>query len=815
MLRRPLHSTLLWHKFKALIRLGAPLSILIATQAASAFDHVFCQQLENPECQSLWILRPAIKTCEIEKQIFGCEKLVQEKIIPSDKVMTCNARELCEKHAGIYDPKACLDSFKNFAIEFADLISFIVGGTVQAIQDLNWRLSQFEDQSSDQYRECDLSLKCKRVWFFAANPNLDFISDSDLKKMSLRDLIQDFQFLARREQWFTQARRRPVHAQDPIAVSALDWTYELLSKAAQQGVKLACLSPAAEFELRCYLTAEALGFVGTGAAIKAPAWAGKLLGQLRGINNDRRALSSLTKGEEISSAGASVARRNKFVARYETARVVSDQENQAFLELTHELSRVGNQPQRFVTLEARMKDLNKTYPDKALATTIVNRLKEIFAQEMKVFEPLYSSQSRKGFESYKALDFQAGSGKNALVESELQNVAERTMRRFRDDPELKALLREGDLDREWYVIGYGQSPDFATAAARAGRGTSELGGSGKAFGFESEFVSKVRAEDFAAFKDLQRTLAKKFQNTSLMRSSQTSDGTTLVTFDPRFIDRIRKLPDDERLIAQTLVDFKVHLKNDDVDLIRKYLELVNDFSLNPKPAQRKLVTFKDAIFGGATTDAEGLGSRNLEATARALAESKNHVDAVAKVRQQEQILTASVVKENQTVLELGRKNLGEGSEIVGMNSGDDIGFYANREFTLSEKRAYVKGLASTGNPSGYRVAFFPSRVEESSRILISTRGEEIGSLLRVNLGQTGIPAQKINQLTIGVDMPGRSPGLGAVNILIGKAESVQLNWVDRAAIKQALKRTLREYNRLLESKDMIGSYRYGTLDILP
>lgn len=350
----------------------------------------------------------------------------------------------------------------------------------------------------------------------------------------------------------------------------------------------------------------------------------------------------------------------------------------------------------------------------------------------------------------------------------------------------------------WFRGGVGFTADEANIAARASR-------ENKSHNSLMDFGSRELRELIWSWKvkaeKSRLILSQIFGRTPVF----TEDG--FLTAD--VIDVIRKSSTTAELIQRFRKKYRVELMPYQAEMFRRYLENVDRFAPGIYVVERRIASLEPAEFGGLSADFAGLGAKNLESTARALAGARDIEEVLLRARENEQ----KVTREFMALLQRFDEVLASFFD-ARIPSGDDFVGYGRRVLSFQDRMSIMKLVAAMPNPSGQRIAFIASGVKKKSddgvshRGLLAAHGESIEKDLRKAL-EGVIPHEILKQVAFGLDMLGSLAGEGDVQLLLGVGAGVNLTDLQITAIKTHFRNVVQEFNKKKENSVPVKKYRAG------
>ncbi|MBX3022285.1 MAG: hypothetical protein KF799_11485 [Bdellovibrionales bacterium] len=320
--------------------------------------------------------------------------------------------------------------------------------------------------------------------------------------------------------------------------------------------------------------------------------------------------------------------------------------------------------------------------------------------------------------------------------------------RFYSSPILQTILREEDLQQNWFFMGLGTSESQANIAARF----AAKHGQGKAFAY---FWDKKVQENLKAslerVKTLHAELVQELRGTDLLENLADGTGLQLDIFAAA-----RKAESNEALLKDLKMIFpNAPAHKNTVARIAEYVRLVDGFSPSLLIPRRELLTVYEAPFGAMSIDFVGLGAENLKATAHALILAQDVDEAIALTRKFEREVTLHF-NERKAMVEGAVQAYFSGQAQVRF-SGDDGIIIPLRPINLRDQLFLLRKLASLMPRPYFRMAVIKSESAssgDSSQLL--THAESIEKRLRPLIIQR-LGIQRSNDLNLQIYIPQAGP----------------------------------------------------------
>ena len=477
--------------------------------------------------------------------------------------------------------------------------------------------------------------------------------------------------------------------------------------------------------------------------------------------------------------------RISFVQRYTNYIAVTTEKNQHFINLVEDSARVAreNKTRVFDGENWVMKLLNDTTRDKNLVTSLTNLQKNILLKHVAELEAKYPGMHFELYSDFKSVKIAIKGEKEFTPElgdqlrEDLNSVFQKSNKEFATEMDkLKISVPAAGPPANWFLAGFGRNIDEASLAARRAR--SSTGESG----ILDYYSPKVREAMTSRLTEVE-------SSRSALATSSTYKPLMDISGDipkQEVFDFVRKSKTDEELAAALKQHYGL-IQFDAVDAaqLRGYVNGVDEFSPTLLIGKRENANLDAAINGGMSADFLGMGSANLQATAKALKGQKDLPAALQAARRGEQSVT--------TVF---RAKMERFRQIVGGNvicSGDDCVREAVVAMTSSQKIEMVNAVAHDSSTRGVRMAFVGPAVRAEFRMQLAAQGESIEKALRKELAGKIVP-KKLSKVTFGLDMETTKVNEGAVNLIIGKGELTRFSKNEQKEIEGAFARALKNIN---------------------
>lgn len=494
--------------------------------------------------------------------------------------------------------------------------------------------------------------------------------------------------------------------------------------------------------------------------------------------------------------------RDLFVNRWIRSYSTSEAENLRWMARADRAPRSGEQV-RFLDVEnSQLKRLNETLNDYDAVTAINNRYHHLFRERMDEYLRRHPGLEIERYSDFKSMRFSFSGNLPENFDQDLQGIFREVNGRFSRELREQGIVRAGDTPETWFQGGLSANAEEANLAARYGRRTNSNG-------IWSSNDQQVRESLQRSYQETRRDLDGLREalgdHPALERITSARPGGGDVFVPSReLLEAIRRKDNPQEIIesVRRVYPDAPPLTSQQASRLRDYANRIDEFQPSLRIPSRTTPDLSDAVHGGVSGDFKGLGTYNLHATARALAESQDLSDATRLARRYEGDVTQELNQRRQgfsTTVQRATRNQVE-------CSGDDCIGRAMRPLTDRDRQNIVRDLvASEGG--ALRVSFIRDGISRpQSRTQIAKHGEEIEKVLRARLGRE-IPNTTLNQILFGIDMNTRELGQGSVNLIIGRRSGVQLTEAQRQSIEREFREAVAEQNRRREGT----RYRTGDL----
>lgn len=754
-----------------------------------------CQQFLDNKCTKMSTgVRRSLEACAINQKAHECDKIAAENPELKDLIVSCNAKEFCEQQT--YSPTdealACWNGLKGSVVDTAKAIGSIFTGAWE-------RIKADREKRAAFVASCDKSIACKR------DLTKDFpyhakLSDAELNKYSADQLLRMVEYDAiaksyRAYNYGGKSDATPAAPKDPNeGLKKLQALWATASELASQKYhRYNCYTPAAKEELKCYIFATIVDptfVVGKGAKlIKA-----------------RRLLEAVEKEKEVATVAAREVRtpvrsigKAEFSSKYLNYSPTTKEQNLRWMALAESAPK---NTKFFEVENSVMKNLNDTMKDKNLVTSLTNYHKEILQTKteklMAELKADFPDLEVVAYSDFKASRFAFKGQAPPDLQQRLNQILKDTNQEFSNFVVKNGIVKESEHPENWFRAGYGETADQASLASRYSRQSSENSlQSYTASELKSTMTMKVRSVE-----SMRTQLQSELGHTSML------EGTTKKTLSADAIDIIRKNGND---VAKTQADLKnrfglSEISETSVRKMQTYVKSVDEFSPSIHVAQREVSHLDDAQFGGLSADMAGMGSKNLNATAKALSESKSLDEALVQTRKSEKAITTRFNEQKETFKNVIQDVVGK-DRIKTICSGDDCTAIPKQLLSDTEKEKILQKLTDAGYSSEFRLAFIPENiVDASSRTQMAVHGESIEKALRKNLADKMEPA-KLKGIVFGVDMKTTKLNQGGVKLITASSSQVRLSSSEERLISDSFQKALEQVNQDLAKSGANAAYR--------
>lgn len=489
--------------------------------------------------------------------------------------------------------------------------------------------------------------------------------------------------------------------------------------------------------------------------------------ELTGINATQPkcgALYSLFQAQAESAIA--IERRLRSDFSHFTAITTTD--NRAFIRLSREADRgkPGAAKLFFDVENAILKLLNdKIIQDKDLVSALTNFHKNVLWERIER-DPILSSAVVQKYSDFKSIRL-AFNRDDPEFQKRLSTIVEEANSKFEDH--LAPLTRDRnwtETDRgeirtaNWHLAGTGRSPDEAGLSARHARRHLEDSIPAPLYDFSK--ITEKLAEKTKRIENLRKQVATLLSGVP-GALTQTSEGKQVLSAEA--FETLRKVspksPTHAAYVRAAQEDFKQrfgrNLSPDEATQLRDYVASVDLISPGIYAEERVVIDLAKARLGVISADFKGQNAKNLEETAKALAQS-NRMDLqeqIRRVRNGEEIATRG--------LEIHKEHFGKAIEQFFQSrkdlyfSGDDGIFMPSRALNDQDKKEFLKTLMTHGPPDRFRITFVPHQYAESGNTIpkealseLIVDAESIEKTLRKQL-VTPQNRQDLNHTLIAID----------------------------------------------------------------
>ncbi|MCB0378013.1 MAG: hypothetical protein KDD33_05930 [Bdellovibrionales bacterium] len=489
----------------------------------------------------------------------------------------------------------------------------------------------------------------------------------------------------------------------------------------------------------------------------------------------------LPKAVSKSKAFFSHPGHKKLVDDYASIVYVSEAKNQAFINL----AKKGSHPKfRYFDAEnAALKELNTITDDKELVTALTNYHKKALLSEIDTLKEKYPGFQFHAYSDFKSIKIAIEAPKafdktvNDQLRTDINEAFRRANARFSDKMKASKVEVEklGPQDT-WFRGGFGENVDEASLAARKARQFKDQVG---VLDYNTRRVKGELESKLALIDEARISLSHSKKLRSLM--TKEANGQWIPREDAFELVRKNKSPQS---LAQAMTDkYGKPFSEEEARALLNYAYGVDEFSPTILVAKRELPSL-DSPEGGLSADFLGMGAANLQATAKALANSKRDLDqAVRLSRVGEQNVTKTFTKRKEAF-----QKLAEGNVVC---TGDDCVKALEKPLSYREKEVLLNRIASHPDTRRVRMSFVGPGVDKAHQMVIATHGEAIEKELRKRL--TGkLSEAKLNRLTFGLDMNTRVVGEGEVQLIIGRQKGLRLTHREHDLIQREFVESVQE-----------------------
>lgn len=413
--------------------------------------------------------------------------------------------------------------------------------------------------------------------------------------------------------------------------------------------------------------------------------------------------------------------REAVVEKWVKTEISNEAQNQKWID--NEFEHKIRVPLQVIYENALMKPMNAEL-DKDVVTSVTNFNKFNFQEEINRLIPglrydLYAD--------YKSVRLAVHDEITPELLAKLEKVFATVNHRFRNDPEMRNVLRASDLEKNWFMMGLGYTADQAALAARVAR---DLPGPVRIAHFWDPAVRDVLNRKLTEFKKLHKDLLKDLKDSKLLVREDDWMSLHLDVFTAA-----RKAKSVDQLKGSLGEYFPSFVMTDDIALkINRYARLADDFSPSMLVAKRESIAIHDAPYGAISLDFIGLGARNLKATAKALALGETLSQVVDLSREYEREVTREFEKQKAMVRAAIQNYLGD---VVINFSGDDGVVILNRDLTIDELQELMNRLSALQDLPYFRMVHIDGESTKQMPGVLITHAENMEKEIREMLKQKG------------------------------------------------------------------------------
>lgn len=749
------------------------------------FIHAECKKYLDNKCTNMPEgVKRSLEACAINQKAHACDEIAEKNPDIKDLIINCNAKEFCEQlmYDGTDEALSCWNGLKGSVVDTAEAIGSIFSNAWEKIKTDRAKRAAF-------VAACDKSIACKR------DLSKDFIyhsklSDAELDKYSadqLMRLVESAEY-ARKYYGYGYSAKNPRPSPTPVDPQAgvkkmRDLWNTAGNIAAEKYHRYNCYTPQAKEELKCYIFASIVDptvVVGKGA---------KLLKARRLLEGLEAEKGAAVVAKE-AAASAKVLSKSEFTQKYLNYSPTTKEQNLKWMALADEAPK---NTKFFEVENSVMKNLNDTLKDKNLVTSLTNYHKEILQTKtdklLAELKSTYPDLEVVAYSDFKASRFAFKGQAPPDLQQRLDKILKETNQEFSDYAIKSKIVKESDHPENWFRAGYGETADQASLASRFSRQNADNALQSYTSGdMKSTMTMKVRAVE-----SMRTQLQSELGHTSLV------EGATKKTLSADAIDILRKNGSD---VAKSQADLKNRfglsdLPESSVRKMQDYVKSVDEFSPSIHIAQREVSHLDEATFGGLSADMTGMGSKNLNATARALSDSRTLDEALAQTRKSERAITETFNQQKETFQNVLKDVVGK-DRIKTVCSGDDCTAIPKQALSQNEKENILKKLTDAGYSSEFRLAFIPENVADTAaRTQMAVHGESIEKALRKNLADKMEPA-KLKGVVFGVDMRTTQLNQGDVKLMTATSSQVRLTTAEEKVIAENFQKALEQINKDLK-----------------
>ncbi|AGH96421.1 hypothetical protein [Pseudobdellovibrio exovorus] len=496
-----------------------------------------------------------------------------------------------------------------------------------------------------------------------------------------------------------------------------------------------------------------------------------------------RADAETTSTGGVGATARTTQTREQFSDEYVNRTYASSTQNQRWIDVAGDTP--SGTSMRFFDVEnAAMKHLNDTLLDKNLVTSLTNLHKEMLSEGMETLIRRYPTVEFLPYSDFKAMRYALRPRPPATqlpagLEDDLAQLFTTTNERFASRLSASGLTPAGENPSTWFRSGFASSADEATLTSRYARSDGADANRMRRFSDDDlrQNLENIRSEGERYRSGLQTSLA----SSGLMEPSSVA-GKMIPRREVFDAARKTKNTDELREFIRRTTGQEVTVQQ--AEDIRRYTNLVDEFSPGIHVAQREVASLADSPAGGFSIDFAGLGSFNGQATADALANSTNIRNAVLNARNSERRVTDLFRERKDRVESTVREVLARHriqADIVA--SGDDMVVRPTTAIPTEVRREIAEALSREIDPASIRMSHVGDNIASGNeRMIMATLGEACEKWIR-KAAQGVVSASTLSQTLMLVEVSGTSSTNFSTNLVLGEGRT-PISAADRASLQR-------------------------------
>ncbi len=426
----------------------------------------------------------------------------------------------------------------------------------------------------------------------------------------------------------------------------------------------------------------------------------------------------------ISRSPIHAASRTEFIAEYASKIFQNVAGNNSWIQAALVEKRKG------LYIEITVSELKKLNDEiikhKDLVTALVNLKKEY---DLKFLRAIKGFESAEMYSDYKTIRLFIPFDQDQTLEA-IESIYQKVQQAFHDAEtsfrqhvQDHDLIRKDDLTTQWFHLGFADSADLATYAARSAKALNKM-----ALNLfdptELARLEKDRIELLVLFDQL----SSNHWHDYLFNADKSS-------FSLLTIEIYRKNKSLKKFVAAVKDQFGYEISEFSAQKIIAFLTRIDIFSPSLVVTERTSVAIEVAQYGAFSLDFIGLGAKNLLATVNAVLKSHSTADLFLNVRSNELEVTRQFNADKQIVLTIVQNFFnftGDLNELIRF-SGDEGIILPNRQIELEDLILLQKKLLDHFGISQLRVTFMKADSRGRIDTELVSLAESIEKALRKNL----------------------------------------------------------------------------------